>query len=306
MLSVELLNYHVTTSSEDEYIYKTYAYLPDLKDVVVAENEVLLYLQEDFNSQVPKPISFKDQSFIKNLDTDKGTVICRMLSFLKGEFLGEVTHTTALFKSLGTFLGKLDLKLKDLTNYTIQARQWEWDLQYVDLNKKYINDIPDAKDRNLVHYFFNQFEEHVRPVMPHLRKQIIHNDANEWNVLVQNDRISSIIDFGDLAHSFLINELAIAITYACYDKENPLEWATIIIEAYHKVIALEEQELKVLYYLIAARLCTSVCNAAHSRTVDPENTYASISEKSAWKMLHLWLAINPLKAENEFRKAAFR
>jgi len=297
-------NYHIVTSLKDEYIYKTYKYSTPIRDVVLAENDVLLFLQDEFNSQLPKPIPFKDKSYIKTLDADKGKIVCRMLSFLKGKFLGDVTHTPALFTSLGTFLGKLDVKLKDLTNYTIQARAWEWDIQYLDLNKKYIDEIPNPHDRNVVRYFFNQFEENVRPIIPDLRKQIIHNDANEWNVLVQDGKISSIIDFGDLAHTFLINELAIAITYACYDKDNPLEWAVIIIKAYNDVLPIEEKELKILYYLIASRLCTSVCNSAHARVSNPDNTYASVSENSAWKMIYRWLAINPIKAENEFRKAA--
>ena len=296
-------NYHIT-NEENDFIYKTYTYSESLKDTVEAENEVLLYLQEEFDSYIPKPIPFKDNSYVKIVDSDNDKVISRMLSFLKGEFLGKAKHTPSLFESLGTFLAKLDLKLKDLKNYTIQARRWEWDIQYFDLNKKYINDIPNPKDRNVVAYFFNQFEEIVRPIVPELRKQIIHNDANEWNLLVKNGKISGIIDFGDVAHSFLINELAIAITYGCYDKENPLEWAVILIKAYHQVLPIEEKELKILYYLIAARLCTSVCNSAHARKADPNNTYASVSEKSAWKMLYRWLAINPIKAENEFRKAA--
>lgn len=296
-------NYHITTAEKD-FIYKTYKYSESLKDTVEAENEILLYLQEEFDARIPTPIPFKDNSYVKLVDSDNGKVISRMLSFLKGEFLGNAAHTPSLFKSLGTFLAKLDIALKGLKNYTVKARKWEWDLQHFDLNKKYINDIPDPKDRSLVAYFFNQFDEIVRPVIPELRKQIIHNDANEWNILVQNGDISGIIDFGDVAHTFLINELAIAITYGCYDKENPLEWAVILIKAYHQVLPIEGKELKILYYLIAARLCTSVCNSAHARKADPTNTYASISEKSAWKMLYRWLTINPIKAENEFRKAA--
>jgi 4-aminobutyrate aminotransferase-like enzyme len=296
-------NYHITTEVED-FIYKTYSYSEALKDTVEAENEVLLYLQREFDSYIPKPIPFKDKSYVKLVDSANGKVISRMLSFLKGEFLGKAKHTPALFESLGTFLATLDIQLKDLKNYTIQARKWEWDIQYFDLNKKYISAIPDVKDRNVVHYFFQQFEEIVRPVIPELRKQVIHNDANEWNILVKEGKISGIIDFGDVAHSFLINELAIAITYGCYDKEHPLEWAVILIKAYHQVLPLEVKELKILYYLIAARLCTSVCNSAHARKADPDNAYASVSEKSAWKMLYRWLAINPIQAENEFRKAA--
>jgi 4-aminobutyrate aminotransferase-like enzyme/aminoglycoside phosphotransferase (APT) family kinase protein len=296
-------NYHITTANK-AFIYKTYRYSEALKDTVAAENEVLLYLQAAFDTYIPKPIPFKDQSYVKVVTSDDDNVIARMLSFLPGEFLGKAMHTPALFQSLGTFLAKMDIKLKDFKNYTFQARTWEWDLQYFDVNKKYLNDIANAKDRNVVAYFFQQFEENVRPVAATLRKQVIHNDANEWNLLVQDGKISGIIDFGDVAHTFLINELAIAITYGCYDKENPLEWAAPLIKAYHKVLPLEEKELKILYYLIAARLCTSVCNSAHARKVNPENSYASVSEENAWKMLYRWLTINPIKAENEFRQAA--
>ena len=295
-------NYYITTPKND-FIFKTYKDSAILKDILASENETLLYLEKEFNSQIPIPIAFRDESYLKILNVDNEKVICRMLSFLKGNFLGDVKHTPALFESLGTFLAKLNIKLKDFTNYTIKSRQWEWDIQYLDLNRKYINDIPKAKDRNIVTYFFNQYEEVVRPLIPSLRKQVIHNDANEWNVLVADGEISGIIDFGDIAHSFLINELAIAITYACYDKENPLEWSVILIKAYHQLNPLEEKELKVLYYLIAARLCISVCNSAHSRKTDPNNIYASVSEKSAWKMIYRWLAVSPVKAENEFRKA---
>ena len=296
-------NYHIKTE-ENDFIYKTYIYSESLKDTVEAENDTLLHLQEEFDSYIPKPVPFKDNSFVKVIESDNGRVISRMLTFLRGEFLGNVKHTPSLFESWGAFLAKLNIRLGNFNNYVIKARRWEWDIQYFELNKKYINDIENPKDRNLVLYYFVQFEDIVRPVIPKLRKQVIHNDANEWNLLVQNEEISGIIDFGDVAHTFLVNELAIAITYGCYDKENPLEWAILLIKSYHRVLPLEEKELKVLYYLIAARLCTSVCNSAHARMADPNNIYASVSEKSAWKMLYRWFTINPIKAENEFRKAA--
>ena len=295
-------NYQIKTNS-DKYIFKTYKFNLELLDLINGENETLLFLQNSENKKYPKPIPFFDGSHIKILTIDGEKKICRMLTFLDGEFLGDTKPTKKLFQSFGSFLAETDINLQNLSNYIIKARQWEWDIQYLDLNKKFINDIPDAKDRNTVKYFFQQFEEIVRPVLPYLRKQIIHNDANEWNVLSKNGEVSGFIDFGDLAHSLLINELAIAITYACYDKENPLEWASTILKSYHSKLPIEENEIKVLYYLIAARLSISVCNSAHSRKVNPDNTYASVSEKSAWNMLYRWLSINPINAENTFRNA---
>lgn len=295
-------NYLVSTKN-NQYIFKTYRYSEDLLDLVHAENETLLFLKENNKNTFPKPISFKDGTFVKTLTIEGEEYVCRMLSFLSGKFLGEITPTTDVFRSLGNYLAVLNLKLQGFKNHIIKGRQWEWDIQYLDLNKTYIDAIPEAKDRHTVLYFFQQFEAQVRPFYPELRKQIIHNDANEWNLLVNGKNISGIIDFGDLAHSFLINELAIAITYACYDKDNPLEWASIILKSYHEVLPLEEKEIQILYYLIAARLCTSVCNSAHAKKIDPNNTYASVSEKSAWKMLYRWIAIGPIHTENQFRKA---
>lgn len=297
------VNYHITSEGND-YIFKTYPQSQELNDIIAAENDILLRLAQNDDQKTPRPIPTKDQSYLKSVEENGQVKLCRMLSYLEGTFLGDAIHTTALFESLGHFLASLDLQLREINHYTIQARQWEWDIQYVHLNRKYLSDISDPKERNLVTYFFDQFDEVVRPILPNLRKQIIHNDANEWNLLVQNDTVSSIIDFGDLAHTFLINELAIAITYGCYDKDNPLDWAIPIIKGYHQILPLQEQELEVLYYLIAARLCTSVCNSAHAKRIDPDNVYASVSEQSAWKMLHHWLTISPVKAKNEFRKAA--
>jgi ethanolamine-phosphate phospho-lyase len=296
------VNYLVETTT-NKYIFKTYNYSEDTYEMVKAENETLFFLQKHSLDKYPAPIEFNDGSFIKVITIEGQKQICRMLTFLEGQFLGDVEHTESLIQSFGNTLAEIDLKLKTLKNYTIAAKQWEWDIQYLTLNEKYIADIPNAKDRNLVRYFFQQFKENVLPIAPTLRKQVIHNDANDWNILATDGEISGIIDFGDLAHTFLINELAAAIPYICFNKEDPLEWATTLVKSYHTTLPLQEKEVKILYYLIAGRLLISVCNSAHSKLNNPENTYASISEKSAWKLLYHWITINPIDAENRFRTA---
>ena len=293
-------NYLITTKT-DRFIFKTYVYSQAIYDTIQAENEILLALQPSDTN--PKPISFRDGNLTKTISIDGKSLICRMLSFLEGNFLGDIKPSIALYKSLGVFLAKMDIKLNSISNYVIKSRAWEWDLQYFDLNKKYISVIPDESDRSLVLYFFQQYSEIVIPLAPHLRKQIIHNDANEWNILTKGNEVSGIIDYGDLAYSFLINEIAIAITYACYNTEEPLKWAGIILQSYHSILPLQANEIKVLYYLIAARLVTSVCNSAQSKIDNLDNLYASVSEVSAWKMLRFWLTINPIAAENSFRQA---
>jgi len=286
-----------------QYIFKTYGENTELLSLVHAENDVLLHLQSTPQDKYATPIPFSDGTLVKCLKIDGKMNICRMLTFLDGQLFGEATHSKKLFESLGTSLAQLDLQLRSTSNYVIKSKESEWILQHLLLNKKFVQDIPSAKDRSTISYFFQQFEENIVPLFPQLRKQIIHNDANEWNMLVTDGKISGIIDFGDLAHSFLIGELAITIAYTCYDKDDPLEWAGTILKAYHKVLPIQEIELSVLYYLVAARLCTSVCNSAHSKKINPENEYAYSSEKPIWRLINKWLTINPIAAENSFRKA---
>lgn len=296
-------NYCVKTA-EARFLFKTYTFSEELKALVEAENEVLLFLHKDGSTKFPKPIAFHNGFRLKILTVAGEKKIIRLLSFLDGDFFGNVPHSETIFRSLGHFLANMNLQLQQFNSYIYKARKSEWDLQNLSLNRKFIDDIPDAHNRNIVRYFFQQFEEEVAPILPELRHCIIHNDANEWNILTQKDEISGLIDFGDLAYSPLICELAIAITYGCYDKEDPLHWASVLITAYHEVLPLEKRELQILYYLIAARLCISVCNSAHAKKANPENSYTSISEKSAWQMLHRWLGINPTKASNTFLNAA--
>ena len=299
----ETSNYKVANGT-DKYILKTYPSEKETLDFVSAENELLLYLQQPDNTKFPCPIQNKEKQFLSSFDVDQTAQTARLLTFLEGNFFAEVSHSPALFESFGTFLAEMDLQLKQLKNYTIQSRVLNWDLQHFTRNRPLVRYISEPADRKWVEYFFLQYRENVEPHVHSLRKQIIHNDANDWNVLVQNGKVSGIIDFGDCSYTHLINELAIAITYAVMGKENPVEWALPIISSYHKLLPLEEKEIDLLYWLIAARLCTSVCNSAYEKIQQPENEYISISEKPAWKLLRKWATINPVYARNEFRKAA--
>ena len=294
---------YLVKANDKKYVFKTYLKNADTFALVEAENEALLFLHKTANKNFPIPIIFKDSSLVKIIKIDEKERVCRMLSFLEGELLGNVTPTKSLYQSLGKFIAQMDIQLQSFNNKTIKARQWQWDIQYLHLNKKYIQDISSAKDRSLISYFFQQFEKNLIPVLPELRKSMIHGDANEWNVLVNNGTVTGIIDFADLSYTPLIYELAVTIAYACLYVDNPLEWASIIIKSYHNVLPLEEKEITILYYLIAARLCISVCNSTHSRKENPDNEYAFISEKPAWELLRHWMNISPIEAENRFRSA---
>lgn len=293
----ENINYLIKTQTES-FIFKTYPLSESNFALIDAESKALLYLQRDPNSRTPLPIPFKDGSYTKNIKIDNQLFTCRLLSFLEGEFMGDAKVSGKTAISLGSFLAHLNVSLFKFENHVIRSRKCEWDIQQLALNRKYISDISDVSNQNLVRYFFLQFEQKVIPVASELRMNYIHSDANEWNVLLKNNQINGLIDFGDMVYAPLINELATALTYICYDKESYYEFILPVVNAYHKIIPLEEKEVSILYYLMAAKLCISVCHSAHAKKQDPENAYASSSEKNAWKMLYKLLEINPIALED--------
>ncbi|GGD75568.1 aminotransferase class III-fold pyridoxal phosphate-dependent enzyme [Maribacter cobaltidurans] len=299
MEGYESNNYRIETPS-NRFVLKVYGANRENRTIIEGEIEVLEQLKTIVAYDFPVPVRTKNH---KPWVEENGHIY-RVLSYVEGTFLGHVDRSKNLAYDLGVFLGRMDKVTMPLYEAPVYAKQTQWDIRQLSKNKKYIKYIPDSKDRSLVEYFLLQFKEQIIPFEEELRKGIIHNDGNEWNVLTRKDSISGIIDFGDMCHTWLINELAVALTYFMMEKEKPLDYAIEMIKGYHSIIPLQVLELDILYYLVAARLCISVCNSAYSKKQNPDSTYITISEKPAWNLLYKWLTISPIKARDTFRKAA--
>jgi 4-aminobutyrate aminotransferase-like enzyme len=141
------------------------------------------------------------------------------------------------------------------------------------------------------------------PVLASLRHAYAHNDANDYNLLVKDNAVSGLIDFGDMVYTALINNVAVACTYAMLNNKKPLDTAALVVKNYHAIYPLTVQELDLLYYLIAARLCISVTQSAYNASLDSSNEHHFITEQPAWDLLYQLIRINPVKAKDSFRTA---
>jgi Ser/Thr protein kinase RdoA (MazF antagonist) len=115
-----------------------------------------------------------------------------------------------------------------------------------------------------------------------LRRGVIHGDANDYNVLVDPDRMSvtGLLDFGDMVYSYTAGDLAIAIAYVVLDKPEPRVAADEIIGGYISEFILRDEELEMLWPLVRLRLAMSLCIAADQLRQQPENDYLRISQRS--------------------------
>jgi Ser/Thr protein kinase RdoA (MazF antagonist) len=230
--------------------------------------------------------------------------LIRAVDYLAGTPLAEKPKSPALLQSFGRFLGRLDRALLSF-GHEGAHRDPDWDLRKAGRSRARMAAIDDAQEREICEYFLDRFETLVEPRLLELRASVIHNDANDWNVLVSDDgnEIAGLIDFGDALHTCLIAELAVAAAYAILDADDPLGAVAHILKAYHTELPLQAEEVDLLFDLIAMRLVTSVTISAERRPRVAGNPYLNISEKPAWDMLRRLRRIDPHIANAILRQA---
>jgi 4-aminobutyrate aminotransferase-like enzyme/Ser/Thr protein kinase RdoA (MazF antagonist) len=263
------------------------------------------------NHLVKSNMKSKFQQFLLNADGKELTIIVieninyylRVLTYIDGTFWVDQQNKTALlYKDFGNFLGQMDKGL-DSFSHPAMHRHYTWDISTAaDANRK-LKYIINHEKRRIAGYFLMQFETEVLPELSSLPHAYVHNDANDYNVLVSGDKVAGIIDFGDMVYTARINNLAVACTYAMLNNNEPLHTAEMIVKAYNEINTLTEKETDLLYYLIAGRLCISVTQSAYNASLDSNNEHHFITETPAWELLFKMIEINPIKAQDRFRAA---
>ena len=221
----------------------------------------------------------------------------RLIGWLEGTMLADTgPHDESLLASLGATIAALDRALLGFSHAAMH-RELHWNLRRADLALEHLSLLP-AEQQRVVHSVMRGWSEID---WRELRHGVIHGDANDHNVLVRQGRVAGLIDFGDLVHSAIVGELAIALAYAMLAKPRPVDVAGTIVRAYHDRFPLEGAELEALYPLIGARLCMSVCYAAYNARVKSADAYQQVTAGPAWSLLQQWAELSP-----ELVRAAWR
>jgi 4-aminobutyrate aminotransferase-like enzyme/Ser/Thr protein kinase RdoA (MazF antagonist) len=221
----------------------------------------------------PRLVAARSNLDITPVAGEDGTAyFVRLLTWVDGVPMATVQpHVTGLLRSLGASLARLDLALVGFEHPAAQ-RTLYWDLRHASMAWRYLDLLPEAWEKI---------------DWSRLPASVIYNDANDYNILVDlaGTRVVSFLDLGDVVHSAVVCDLAIAIAYAMLAKQDPIAAAAEVLAGYHRVRPLSEAETDALYTLAAARLCASVCYAANQARLAPANDYLNISNRAAWELL---------------------
>jgi len=230
-----------------------------------------------------------------------------MLSYLPGRPLAEASpHPDELLAELGGLLGRLDAALADFAHPAAE-RELKWDLARAGWAADRLGQIADPARRELAELFLRRYAE-AAPLLARLPRSVVHNDANDYNILVGGprewpQRVCGLIDFGDALRTYTVAEVAIAAAYTLLGKADPLAATAVLVGGYHRARPLSEAEVAALFPLIGARLAVSVVNSAIRAREQPDDPYLTVSEAPAWVALERLAAVHPRLAHYRLRAA---
>lgn len=279
-------NFALTTASGEGYILKfSHPQTPDSQ--LDFENALKAHL-----AHLPVPrlvLSRKGEAVVKTA----GGLRVRLLTRLPGRMLVDICpRPGALAAEIGNLLGRVDRALAEFSHPAMH-RDWLWDLTGAPAVIRANLDAVLPADLPAVTHFLDRFERFAAPLFGDLPAHVIHNDANDHNLLVQaNGRLSGLVDFGDSLFAPRVCEPAIAAAYILLGEPEPALPAAALVGGYHAVNPLLADELEIFWELVGARLAMSIAIAAGRARQDTGNVYHQVTSQPASAALRKLAALD--------------
>jgi 4-aminobutyrate aminotransferase-like enzyme/Ser/Thr protein kinase RdoA (MazF antagonist) len=292
-------NFLITAPDGGRFVLKL-ANASETRDVIDAECDALRHLAA--TSLCPRLIPTLDQRNVAEHDDH----FVRLITAVSGQTLGSTAlHGDALRRDIGRALGTIDARLASFDHPAFH-RTFHWDLAHAtSVVREHLPLVRDAALRECIATLTARHEATVDPLLPSFRRSIIHSDANDYNVLVDaaGQRVTGIIDLGDMVYSHVVNDVAIAMAYVALSAEEPLAAAASVVAGYHAMHPLTEPEISSLFSLMCMRLCVSACMAAKQQAARPDDAYLGISQGPIGRTLPALAATHPRFAHYTLRQA---
>lgn len=293
-------NYLVIDRKNNRYVLKL-AGVNDTDALIDLEREAVeAAAAADLGIELPRIIAARDGKAAAALTSADGQLrLARLLSFVPGT--AWCRHSPAPPRRLdqtGDLIGRLAKALAGVSHPAAQ-RTHCWDLTATEGLRATVGLVHDSAKRRLLDQAFVLFAAAAKPYLGDLPHALIHGDLNDDNLLVEQNRVSGLLDFGDCLFNPMICDLAIALAYLLLDEPEPLAAGAAIVTAYHRQRPLAVAEIEVLFPLMCGRLAASLAICAERRVIDPERQAWFVTEERAWRALERYLSVDPLQAADQ-------
>jgi len=298
------LNYKLSTNEGEIFVCKLTHDSCD-RELLSAQNEVMDLVKQSDLAAIPYVlISSQGESLVPLNDDGGHAYVGRVLSFVPGTVLAKCQpYSAELLRNLGRTVGRLNLAL---TGYDHPAfhYKFDWDLAHaMEPVERYRGLITDPQLRGQIDQVYQNFKTIVVPRFGQLKTSVIHNDANDYNILAEGNEVTGLIDFGDMVHTHTICDLAIAMGYTSLESDDVLQVILEMAIGYNESMPLGDDELTVLFPMMCMRLAVSACMGQHQIRQRPDDPYLAISQEPIRRTLPKLLALDANEVHQVLKKS---
>ena len=296
------LNFRVKAADGAQYLLKLHA--PGDAQELAMQVAVLEHLRA-VAPHLPVSRAIAARSGAATLAADiRGPRTARLLDWLPGDIWAKAENRhAASAATLGRLLGDLDRHLVGF-DHEGARRVYGWDIGRADMHLAHVDLIGDLEKRETVRAILDRFAAVVLPRLKGCPRQVIHNDANDYNVLLDTEgRVSGLLDFGDMVETWRVIEIAVAAAYALIGERDPVATVATLAGAYCEANPISETEAELVFDLVKTRYAVSICMAEKQIREHPENTYLLVSQEDVWRELQRLERENPALAVARVRDA---
>ena len=280
-------NVKITTSDGRGFVLKI-GNPADDSAVIDMQSQALLHVA---NTDPTLPVmrlvpSVGGDHHVDVLASDGRSHIARLVTLLPGRNMEPADLRLDTLYSFGVTCARLGRSLRGFF-HPAAGHPLLWNVKYALDLRPLVGHIPDPGHRAIVESVLDRFEEHVKPVFGELRAQVIHNDLTPDNCLFDRDqRVSGIIDFGDMAHSALVCDFVSTVESLMGERPDHFEALQATAAGFGSITPFLDEEIAVLPDLLLARWTTTAVISAWRVLSYPENAeYITGWDAGVWAML---------------------
>jgi Ser/Thr protein kinase RdoA (MazF antagonist) len=242
-------------------------------DVLQFQSDALAHLStKKLAVPVPRPVASVDGEMLVRVPSDEGPRTMRVLTYLEGMLLSQAPRRAAQLAALGRALASVGGGLADF-HMAVPQQDLIWDLCRAGSLYDLVPYVEEAR-RPVVTAALDAYGRLAETAMADLPRQVIHNDFNPHNILVDPampEKVTGIIDFGDVVEAPAINDLAVALAYHVFSGPG-LDDVAAVLSAYAALRPLSPLELTCLPTLMRTRLAMTIVISEWRSSRQPENS----------------------------------
>ncbi len=236
---------------------------------------------------VPEIIKLTNEALYAQADDEHGeSRIVWLMEKIEGRVFAQwKPHSPDLLQKIGASVGAMDQALSSFQHPALQ-RDFKWNLTQAEWIGGHLDVIEDDTRRGLIAEILQAFQA-VKPVLEKLPNVAIHNDMNDYNIIIggslnKTAHVSGLIDLGDMCAAPRVCDLAILAAYMVLDHPDPETAIAAVVKGYHSTYPLTAAEVDMIWPLLRMRLAVSVMNSTLMAKENPDDPYVVISQAPAW------------------------